>query len=217
MSERRKFPSLYKVRVPPGKSGRWEVREFEVSTAEAQLDFMRSLSGRSVPPGRYTGLYRGGKVIMSDTPAEIRDHLKFIRQAHGSVLVHGLGLGMVAVACMRKAQPVDSLTIVDKSSDVIRLAAPTVEAEARVHGVRLEIIQGDCYEWKPPKGRRWDFAWHDVWDELCTDNLREMTKLHRRFAKRVDVQDSWGREFLRREQARQKRERDSPFHWRNWR
>ena len=56
---------------------------------------------------------------------------------------------------------------------------------------RVTIINADAFEWKPPKDQRYDVVWHDIWDNICGDNLPEMTKLHRKYGKKTDWQGSW--------------------------
>jgi len=70
----------------------------------------------------------------------------------------------------------------------------------------LVIKLDDCFTWKPPKGERWNVVWHDVWDTICTDNLPEMSKMHRRFGRRCDWQGSWCRERLLFERRREQRD-----------
>lgn len=209
MSDRTPWYEQYKVDVPEGTSGPWMVKKFEVNKEAASFERLRAAfsGGRYVPEGTYTGLYRGRTVIMSDTPDEISDHTGFIRRASGRVLIHGLGLGMVAAACLKKEE-VTSVTVVDLSPDVIKLVGPTLDGLAASLGKELVIIEGDCFTWKPKKGERWNAVWHDVWDDLCTDNLKEMATLHRRFGRRCDFQDSWGRGMLKR-----RRDQESRMGW----
>jgi len=91
-----------KVDVPEGTSGNWVVERFDVSEADASWDNLRAsismgglAAGRGVTPGNYTCLRRNNRLVMSDTPAEKRDHFEFIREAHGRVLIARLGLGWV--------------------------------------------------------------------------------------------------------------------------
>ena len=69
----------YKVDIPEGQSGDWKVEKFTVSEEEAKLNNLRAAfsfsdRGREIEPGEYTRLRRNGVVVLSDTPAEIRDH-----------------------------------------------------------------------------------------------------------------------------------------------
>ncbi len=68
----------YKVTVPKGNSGRWSVDKIIIDKEDKKNGKYngRLGPGRWVPPGTYTRLVRNGDVVvMSDTPAEIRDHL----------------------------------------------------------------------------------------------------------------------------------------------
>lgn len=191
----------YKVTVPEGEKGSWKISRFEVTKQEAMFSIF-SLKGRAPSPGIYTKLTRNGRVVMSDTPAEYRDHSYFIYKARrdgGRVLIHGLGLGMVLQEVLKEPK-VEHLTVIEKSQDVIDLVANHYyEMFGRE---RLSIRQGDAYTWKPKKGERWNSVWHDIWDDLCVDNLPLMTKLHRRFGRRCDYQDSWGKSYLKRQRGR---------------
>jgi spermidine synthase len=179
----------FTVDVPEGTSGDWAVERFTVTEEDERRQRMRIFSsmGRFVPAGTYTRLTRNGHVVMSDTPDEIRDHAEAIYQASGSCLIHGLGLGVVIEAIKDKA---DHITVVEISEDVIKLVGPHYEAKL---GDRLTIIHGDALTWAPPHGVRYNMVWHDIWDNICSDNLPEMKRLHRRYGRRTDWQGSWAR------------------------
>ncbi len=202
----------YKVDIPDGKSGPWKVERFEISGANVKVHNMRALinSGHHndfIRPGSYTRLTRYGSVIMSDTMSEIWDHLKFIHGARGRVLIVGLGLGMVTAAVCVKEE-VEHVTVIEKSPDVIALVAPTLIER---YGDKLEIIETDIFEWKPPKGVCWDTAWYDIWDNVCLDNLPQMTRLHRKFGRRVGHQASWRKGWLQAEKRREQRHPLNPW------
>jgi spermidine synthase len=202
----------YKVDIPTGTSGDFTIEHFEVTKADTQFEMLRATANghvRFATPGRYTRLMRGRTLVMSDTPDEIRDHRHFIHTSYGRVLIHGLGIGMVARACLLK-QAVKDVTVVEISEDVIKLVGPWLEKIAEHSGKTLRIVQDDAYTWKPKKGERWDVVWHDLWDTMCTDNLPLMHKLHRRFGRRCTSQGSWSRETL----ERLKREEERNGFWR---
>jgi hypothetical protein len=215
-----------KVSLPEGTSGDWSIEHFEVGNQDAAFERIRMVvtgSGRGVPEGKYTMLKCGGTTIMSDTPDEIRDHMGAIAEAErrgGHVLINGLGLGMVAatilnaelhcpecngyphrggctcehIAGERNIQyAVDKVTVIENSPDVIALVGPTLTER---YGARLEIIEADAFTYQPPKGMKYSVVWHDIWPDLCEDNLKTMGTLHRRYGKRCDWQGSWGKELL---------------------
>jgi len=194
----------YKVDVPEGKSGAWEVKRFEISEKESEMASLRAMCNGSrghVAPGSYTRLTRNGNVIMSDTRDEIRDHMGCIRVARGEVLIHGLGIGMVLQAVAHKDE-VTHVTVIERSDDVIKLVWPHYQQR---FDDKVSLIQADTMEWKPPKGKRWDVVWFDIWDYMCVDNLNEMATLHRRYGRRATWKGSWGREYILRQRQKSTR------------
>lgn len=193
MSDKELIPS---VDVPEGQSGEWRVERFAVSKDDVflhnlQCAFHAGQGNRAMRPGTYTRLLCGGEVIMSDTSAEKMDHYSIVRAANGTVLLNGLGLGMVANACLMKAE-VEKVVVIEKSPQVISLVAGHWTNK---WGARFCSVLDDAFEYQPPKGRRYGAVWHDIWSAICTDNLPEMAKLHRKYGKRCDWQGSWGKEM----------------------
>lgn len=194
--------AAWRSEVPEGTSGAWSVRRFEVTPAAAKWGNLRAVvsgSGRFVPVGTYTGLYCGAEIIMSDTPDERRDHSEFMRHAHGKVLIGGLGLGCVLNVVAAKPA-VTGITVVELSADVLKIVGPHFTERL---GDRLELVHDDIRSWAPPRHIKWDCAWFDIWPNLCTDNLTEMGRLSRRFARRAEWRGSWGQDVLK---ARKRRE-----------
>ena len=186
---------LRRSTVPEGRSGDWRVERFEIDEMGARLANLRmTFQGhgyRAVQPGVFTRLVRGkppgGTTVMSDTRAELMDHYEPISMAAGNVLINGLGLGIVAQACLRKSE-VSSVTVIEQSPDVINLVVPHIAND------RLAVIRADALTWNPPKGSRYAMVWHDIWDNICSDNLEQMKLLHRRYGRRTDWQGSWCRD-----------------------
>lgn len=151
--------------------------------------------GRGTRPGEYTRLDVDGRLWMSDTDAERRDHAEPALQASwalgGRGLVNGLGLGLVVGAMLDNLAHVD---VVEADERVARLIGAWYSEQ---FGDRVTIHVGDAYEMQWPKGTRWDVVWHDVWPTLCEDNLDEMATLHRKYGGRAEWQGSWGKMLLR--------------------
>lgn len=184
MSER------YRVDVPDGKRGDWSVETFEVTEKEAMFSEMRAALGHPlarVKAGTYKRLRQGKAIVMSNTPMEISTNLYFMTKARGKVLINGLGLGMVLKAILEK-RDVEEVTVIEASEDVIALVAPTFADDPRV-----TIIHACAFEYQPPKGKRYDFVWHDIWTYITASNLPEMHKLHRKYGRIADQQASWCR------------------------
>jgi hypothetical protein len=201
----------YKVSLPEKTIGAWSIELMEVSADDAAFANMRSAfafggGGRHIPPGTYTSLKHNRYLWMSDTPAEIRGHLDPIHEAAhegGHVLINGLGIGMVAGAILAM-ENVEKVTIIELSPEVIELVGPSLTEK---YGDRVEIIQADAYEYKPPRGMRYSVVWHDIWADLCTDNLDGMGKLHRKYGRRCEWQGSWEKRLLQSHRRREKASR----------
>ena len=170
--------------IPDSTEGQARIVSFSVSEFEAKFS---TLKGSWIKPGNYKALKVGGVLMMSDTPLERRDHIKFIRAAHGNVLINGLGLGCCVKEILAKPE-VTNVTVVEKSIDVINLVGP--------HFPDIKIIHSCAFEYKPTQ--RYDAVWHDIWPNICTDNLPQMHKLHRKYGKICDWQGSWSRDKLER-------------------
>jgi hypothetical protein len=175
------------VDVPDGTSGNWKVETFEVKENELSQSISMWKYGRGVPGGIYKRLMRNGTCVMSNTPDEINDARYFINHAKGSILINGLGLGVVVKALLLNPEVTD-ITVIEISQDVIDLVAPTYLSDSR-----LTIIHADAFDYKPPKNKMYDAVWHDIWDNICGDNVDEMKKLHRKYGRKTKHQESWCR------------------------
>lgn len=172
--------------LPDGVSGHWSVSTFDVPENDLSQRISIFKSGRGVPTGSYKRLLRSGTVVMSNTPDELRDYRHFTRKAYGAILINGLGLGCVVKELLNKSE-VTKITVIEKSKDVIKLVAPYLKDE------RLTVIHADAFEYKPAKDENFDFVWHDIWDYICSDNLKEMSRLHRKYGRKTGWQDSWAK------------------------
>jgi len=173
---------MEKVNLPDMSKGAWKIDHFTVTGKEFQ-----PFSSRTVPPGTYTRLARGGKLVMSDTPDEMRDHLPFVTHAaYGSILINGLGLGMVLKNVLLRKEITD-VTVIEIDRDLIYLVGP------HYNDKRVTILCADAFTFKPPKGKRYNAVWHDIWDDICTDNLDQMKYLHRKYGHYTGWQGSWCR------------------------
>ena len=175
------------IEVPDGVSGEWKVESFTVQEKELSQMISMMKYGRGVPAGNYKKLTRNGYLVMSNTPDEISDFWRFACRAKGSVLVNGLGLGVLLKALLNKPE-ITEVIVIEKSSDVIKLVGETYLKDSRV-----TIINADAFDYKPPKGKRFNAVWHDIWDDICGDNLPEMKTLHRKYGRKTNYQESWCR------------------------
>ena len=191
----------FKSDIPAGRSGNWRVQKFEIERdGLSAVMAMIQHPDRPVAAGKYTRLVRIDQppdgprpvCVMSDTPAEIMDHLPFIAEASGNVLVTGLGLGVVAKALADKPE-VRHVTVIERSPDVIDLVRPHLRNE------KLTVIHSDAYEYPrslDPTAAADDrpffqFGWHDIWDSISPENLEEMIQLKFAWDPFVNEQSCW--------------------------
>ncbi len=175
-----------KVSLPEAECGDWSIRRVEVKDS-----IVASFRERHFEPGTYTQLHHASRgLIMSDTPAERMDHLGFVHAAKGDVLISGLGLGMCLGAVLRKPE-VERVTVLEIAPEVIEMVAPHYDDP------RVTIIETCALKWKPGKGRRFTAVWHDIWDNICSDNKQDMTKLNRRYGRCADWYGCWSEDMLR--------------------
>lgn len=198
------YEGYCKVMVPEGRSGDVSVERFEVMDDFALAKLF--IYGRGTRPGQYTAIRRGGELWMSDTHAEFYDSSRFVRKAKelgGSVLVNGLGLGVV-VGHLLECDEIEHIDVVEIDEDVIRLVAPSFECD------RVTVHHGDALNMKWPRGTKWQSAWHDIWQHICTDDLKEHERLLRSYGQRVEYQECW----LHNELLAYRREETA--RWRHW-
>lgn len=185
----------YQVHPPMGKSGAVEVTRQTIPEEDALLlnieaQTANELRGVRYYPGTWTYLLLHGEVWMSDTPDEIADHVPFIRRAKGNVLVSGLGLGVVAQALLRNPE-VKRLDVVEINPDVARLVAPSFQTDSRFH-----LHVADAFEWRPPPGVTYDWAWHDVWRDLGHRSFAEFVRIRAHYEDVAREQMCWGEPYL---------------------
>lgn len=194
--------------IPEGQQGSIRIEHYDVSPEDSKFTMLRQVFNHSrdefVPPGRYIRLRVNGQVMMSNTSMEVRSNARFVRQAHGRVLIAGLGLGMILQGILPKPE-VKDVTVIESSADVIALVEPYIRH------AKLSVIHDDIFILKPRRGERWNSIYFDIWPTICLDNLDEIVRLHRRFGRYLDrqdpqhVMDSWQRTALMAQQRRGRR------------
>jgi spermidine synthase len=172
------------VNLPEISKGQWKIEKFIVD----RPDFYSLIRGRGVPLGEtFTRLMRDNTLVMSDTPAEQSDLREALWQARGTCLINGLGIGLLLKNILLKDSVID-VTVVEISQDLIDIVSPHYSDS------RAQFVCCDAFEYNPPKGKKYDMVWHDIWDNICSDNLDEMKTLHYKYGRRTKWQGSWCKE-----------------------
>ncbi len=194
--------------VPEGASGSARVEHYTTDETIALLSSLQSMKTgirSDCPEGRWCRLLVHGGVMMSDTPMEQRSNRPVVQNAFGHVFIAGLGLGMILHPICAKAN-VTKVTVLEKNPDVIALVAKTVPS-------KVEIVEADVFAWKPAQGQKFETLYFDIWPDICTDNLKQMTKLHRRFS-HYKADGAWMGSWMWDElKAKLRREKKHPMCW----
>ncbi len=205
-----------KSTLPECSHGDVVISRFTVDEHGARMHNMRE--HRRVRVGEYTKINVGRSLWMSDTDSERWDHYWITRDAHGHVLITGLGMGLV-VGAMLCRESVQSITVIEQHPDVVTLVAPLMHAlSVEIRGENIVTVhEADAYTWKPSEDDRkrgYDTIWHDIWIGICADNVPEMGKLHRRYARWLNkpngIQNSWCRAEC---QALRRRDQREQWRW----
>lgn len=194
--------------VPEGSFGTARVEHVTVNEHQSQMTAFGG--GRSfVSPGRYAQLFVGGEMVMSDTPYERRTNWKIANEAKGRVLIAGYGLGMILTAIL-KNPAVTEAVVIEKTADVVSLVDPHIRKHVGAKNHRKLTVQiGDVFHMRQSIHGPFDCLWFDIWSDVNTDALQEMTALTRRYRSLRSgtnaFMDCWDRDYLRYQRERERR------------
>ncbi len=193
-----------------GKIGQWAVEKDEITDADLNsydlcaVKDPRRTRMRRPKLGPFTKLMYYGNifpdVVMSDTEGEKWSHENFVRIATGSVLINGLGLGMALNAVLLKPD-VELVHVVEQEAKVINLVGRQIErrlADGVYGSKKLIIYHDDAFTFKP-RNMRYNVVWHDIWTDISADMLPDITRLKRKYARRLVLPGKWQGAWLERE------------------
>lgn len=99
---------------------------------------------------------------------EVEQHERQLARFSGHVLVGGLGLGLAA-ALLQEKDAVQSITVVEKSKEVIKLVKPYLR-----WCDKLAVFNEDLFDWLKQK-RHYDYAFFDIWCPTGERIIRQFT------------------------------------------
>lgn len=145
-----------------GKVGNFELSHFEIGKDDMYAIF------HGIPSGKFIRLTNRGEVVMSDTSMEKRTNADFVRNAHGKVLVGGLGIGLILLAIQDKEE-VEQITVVEKNKEVIELVGKQLPLNSKVN-----IVNDDVFTYKPLF--KYNTIYMDIWNYINEDVYKEEMK-----------------------------------------
>ena len=193
------FPLMQDI-IPEGELGNARVEHFTISKEEAHLYSVRAIwnrdyMGRYVEAGDYCRLRVGEALMTSDCGGERWSALDIVREAHGKVLIAGLGIGMILCRILPKPE-VEEVTVVEISQDIIDLVEKPLREYLGKDADKLEVVLQDIYEFKPE--HKYNTIFFDIWGDYSGDTYEDTKKLHRKFQRCLDRSDSpWMESWMR--------------------
>lgn len=165
-------PYYRNIKIDNIKDGNWELRLESYAPYRAVIahDMMLLDDFREVPPlgffpeeFRFPAVLEDGNEWMTLTPVDLDTSDEAIDAARGKVVTFGLGLGYYTYMCSQKDE-VSSITVVEKSADVIRLFKTHILPQFP-NADKVRIIEADAFEYAekimPTEG--YDLAFVDTW------------------------------------------------------
>jgi len=137
--------------------------------------------------------------MFSDCGGERQSNREITREAHGKVLIAGLGLGMILTTIVPKPE-VEKVVVVELSQDVIDLVEPHIRNYLGEFSSKLEIVHSDIFDYIPTE--KFNTIFFDIWGNYSGDTYEDTKKIHRKFSKHLDrtdspYMDSWMRWYMK--------------------
>lgn len=168
----RQNPYYKNIKIPNTKDGGWELRTecYEPYRAVIAGDMIFGEDYIEVPPlgffsekFSFPAVLEGGNEWMTLTPVDLDTSDEAIDAAQGKVVTFGLGLGYYAYMVSEK-DSVESITVVEKSPDVIRLFKKHILPQFS-HPEKVNIVLADAFEYaeRIMPNEQFDLAFVDTW------------------------------------------------------
>lgn len=165
-------PYHQNIKLDNLKNGDWEIKWEEYAPYRAVIcdDMIINSDYSEIPPlgffeetFRFPAVLEGGNEWMTLTPVDLDTCEEAIAEAKGRVVTFGLGLGYYAYMVSEKAE-VESITVVEKSPDVIRLFEEHILPQFP-NKEKVRVVMADAFEYAENimPSERFDLAFVDTW------------------------------------------------------
>ena len=153
------YPPMLTPRYQPVQGDTWILREMFLIAAAGYFHGPRPLTWMNA------ALVRDGLTWMSLSPKELESQMPHLAAAHGTVVVCGLGMGVMAYAVSARAS-VERLVVVDKDPEVIAMFHRFADFDNWPQRHKIEIVEADAREVRVDNV---DFLYADIWPFLRMD------------------------------------------------
>ena len=118
---------------------------------------------------------------MEYVPMEYQTNSEFIQNAHGDVLIAGLGIGLVLIAIQDNPQ-IKTITIIEKHQEIIDLVFPYLPMKKE-----CKVVCEDIFNFTLE--RKFNTIYFDIWNDI-NYNIQEIEILGEKFIEYLDLSDS---------------------------
>lgn len=176
---------MWKI-LPEKQIGEFQISHFELGEFYVKTFLLRDIfTGREehkgLKPGKFVRLSRNGAIIMTNTPMEHHTNTEFIQNAHGDVLIAGLGIGLVLIAIQDNPE-VKTITIIERHQEIIDLVFPHLPMKKE-----CKVVCEDVFNYIPEK--KFNTIYFDIWNDV-NYNIQEIEVLREKFIEYLDLSDS---------------------------
>lgn len=129
------------------------------------------------------------KTMMTNHESETITNQKFIDAAKGSVLIFGLGLGLIILPLLNDSN-ISKITVVEIDSGLVDIVYPILRTKDNFE--KLEVINYDGFLWSTDK--LYDTIYFDIWATIDKNSFNEMSILKKRYISNLKEGgwiDSW--------------------------
>jgi len=164
------YPSMP---VPPYRlveNGAWRLASAFIPAAPGYFSGPRPLDWTTYL------LVKDGITWMSIVPMEIESQLPHLAAARGTVVVCGLGLGLMAYAVSAR-QAVSRVVVVERDPEIIAMFRKFAAFDAWAQRGKVDIVCADAREFRLDGV---DFLYADIWPNYRMDTMvSDMAAIHR--------------------------------------
>lgn len=163
------FPSMPAPPYNPVRGANWSLDQAYIIASPGYFTGPRALTWMNYL------LKRDGIAWMSLTPGEVESQAPHVAAARGTVVVCGLGMGVVAYA-MSARQAVERVVVVERDPEVIAMFHAFSNFEHWPQRTKVEIVQSDACTFRMDGV---DFLYADIWPYYRMDTmLPDMRRMH---------------------------------------
>lgn len=180
-------PYYKNIKIPEAKSGKWALKNQEYKPyelfvcADLEIDGYREMPqlGYFRESFSFPTVFENGIEWMAIKPNEIETMKGPIREAHGNVLVLGLGLGYYTYMISEK-ENVDSITVVERDKSVIELFENQILPQFK-NKHKITVVCMDAFDYMENNARekKFDFQFADLWHDI-SDGTELYLKLRKK-------------------------------------